>query len=87
MIYPPADELEKLYPAGTPLKKVHPDFRGMPFHRWRMLKITEQFDAIKWTAVRPLEAKAVATGRDSYGKKSSDVPVNKKSERPKISTS
>jgi hypothetical protein len=68
------DTLAELYPEGTSLSEVHPDFRGMPLKRWRKLKDREQCEA--WLATldqkkvgAPINRKAVATKRDSYGMK------------------
>jgi hypothetical protein len=34
--------LSDLYPANTPMREVHPDFRGMTPDAWRLAKIAEQ---------------------------------------------
>jgi hypothetical protein len=67
--------LGQLYPTDTPLAEVSPDFHGMRFHKWNLLKIAEQAEAYlkslpanaKETA--PINRKAVATPRDNYGAK------------------
>jgi hypothetical protein len=64
------DTLAELYPEGTSLSEVNPDFRGMPLKRWRKLKDREQCEA--WLAAldksnAPINRKSVATPRDSYG--------------------
>jgi hypothetical protein len=35
------ESLDDLYPAGTPLSAVDPDFRGMPYRMWRRLKVID----------------------------------------------
>jgi hypothetical protein len=60
------------------MSEVHPDFRGIPFQKWRMLKITEQCSQLSRAflsrfvnGVPDIEArslgKRVATPRDGYG--------------------
>lgn len=71
-------QLSDLYPAGTPMSEVHPDFRGMSLERWQMLKIQEQcteryeqwlkqfFNGVITEEARTM-GKRIATPRDSYG--------------------
>lgn len=66
------ETLEQLYPPGTSLSEVNPDFRGMSFRLWRKLKITEQADKYLATlnpADAPLSKQRQATARDNYGMK------------------
>jgi hypothetical protein len=80
-----AETLSELYPRATALREVRDDFRGMPLRLWQRLEMREQFDTYYATApAPPLSAQAVHSGRDDYGKKSADVPVGKRSERPKL---
>jgi hypothetical protein len=67
--------LTDLYPAGTPMSEVHPDFRGMPLGQWKLLKIAEQCAA--WhNRMSQAEREAlplphnpkIHTPRDGYGK-------------------
>jgi hypothetical protein len=71
-------ELSQLYPKGTPLSEVHPDFVGMNPKLWHSLKIREQsservraFFAQFLNGVPDEETrtmgKRIATPRDSYG--------------------
>ena len=66
-------ELSQLYPAGTPMSEVAPDFRGMSLAGWRHQKLLQQFksyqDSIPADAPKPLAEKAVSTPRDNYGLK------------------
>jgi len=38
------DSLEQLYPTGTPMKEVHPEFRGMSLPLWQKLKMHERVE-------------------------------------------
>jgi len=42
--------LNDLYPRGTKLVDVPPDFTGMPVAEWQRLKMQEQFDAYRVAA-------------------------------------
>jgi hypothetical protein len=68
-----AESLESLYPPTTPLREVHPDFRGMPLKLWISLKFKEQCDAHLKTlnpAQAPLSKKREYRPQDGYGMKS-----------------
>jgi len=71
--------LTDLYPRGTPLAEVAPDFRGMSVQEWRLRRAEEihaeymrsrtkeEIGAAKRNA--PINAQRIATPRDSYGMK------------------
>lgn len=65
--------LSDLYPSGTRLSEVHPLFEGMSLDQWQILKIKEQCDELAKATTQeerdkaPLNRKAVATKRNSYG--------------------
>jgi len=72
--------LRDLMSPGSTLADTPPQFRGMPFHQWHMLKIEEKGTKIakaffaRFVNGVPDEAartggRAVATHRDSYGMK------------------
>jgi hypothetical protein len=67
--------LSDLYPSGTKMSEVHPDFRGMSLERWKLLKISEQANAYQKTITAeqkkaaPISAQRIWTPRDSYGMK------------------
>ena len=66
------ETLEQLYPSGTKLSEVHPNFRGMSLKNWRKLKISEQakkYLAKLNPAEAPLSKQSIATARDNYGMK------------------
>lgn len=71
-----AQTLDQLYPAGTPLSEVRPDFRGMPLKLWNSLKITEQANELQAGLTQadrdaaPLNGQRIWTKRDDYGRKS-----------------
>ena len=58
--------------TGSTMRETHPDFRGIKFQAWRMLKITEQCSELAKSGgpVPKWAEKAPATPRDSYGWKS-----------------
>jgi hypothetical protein len=71
-------QLSDLFSSRSHLAKIPPEFRGIPFQRWRMLKIQEQCSQIsrhflaKFVNGVPDDlartlGKAIATPRDSYG--------------------
>jgi hypothetical protein len=68
-------ELSDLYPAGTPLCEVAPEFRGMSLRRWQWKKLIEQRIELARRQPKinpedaPLSQKAVWTPRDDYGMK------------------
>jgi hypothetical protein len=67
-----AQTLNDLYPTGTTLSDVAPDFRGMSLVLWQKLHLSEQ--AEEWRQSRaniesPLERKSIWTPRDDYGMK------------------
>jgi hypothetical protein len=67
--------LSDLYPAGTKLAEVNPNFRGMPLKTWQALKIVEQAEAHRKALNlnpedAPLSKQRVYTPRDGYGMKS-----------------
>ena len=64
--------LSDLYPSGTPLTEVNPDFRGMPFRQWRNLKLSEQAEEHRKTLNpedAPLSKQRLWNPRDDYGMK------------------
>lgn len=61
-------ELTDLYPKGTPLAEVHPDFRGMKLKDWQWAKHRER-GARQIDPDKSLNAKRIWTPRDSYGLK------------------
>jgi hypothetical protein len=65
-------QLGDLYPPGTPLAEVNPDFRGMDRKLWQRLKVFGQGEAHRKTLNpedAPISKKAVWTPRDDYGLK------------------
>lgn len=48
--------LQQLYPSGTRLADVKPEFQAIPWREWWMLQIGEQCEA--WRRTNPVSAEA-----------------------------
>lgn len=72
-------DLSSLYPRGTPMSEVHPNFRGMPLAEWLSKQIHVQAVELKdmptpvtivtRASKKPLSDRRIVTPRDEYGMK------------------